>query len=48
MSEYFSMGDRCLSSTGAGANCALPMRVILHPRVQNFHPVLGLGSEEGS
>ena len=49
------MGDRFLSSAGAGGSCARPMRLpdpspvldkIMHPWVQKFYPVLGLGSGE--
>ena len=44
-----------LSSAGAGRNCARPVRLpdhspalskIVHPWVQKFYPVLGLGSGE--
>ena len=47
------MGDRFLSSAGAGGNCACSTSCqtpaqywikIVHPWVQKFYPVLGLGS----
>ena len=50
-----NMGDRFSSSAGTGKHCTLSMRVphpypvldtkkIVHPWVQNFYPVLRLGS----
>ena len=51
---YQLLGDRFLSSAGTGKSCALSMRVpnpspaldkhIVHPWVQKFYPVPGLGS----